>query len=249
MKAILTYHSLDDSGSPISVEPAAFRAHARWLAAGHVRVLSVDELLAAPAGEDAVALTFDDAFANFASEAAPALLEHALPCTVFVVSGHAGGTNAWRGVDEPGIPTLPLLDWDALGRLAEAGVELGAHTHTHPPLAALDAASAEREIARSVDEIERRTGRRPRGFAYPYGSVGPDADAAVTRLGLWGVTTDLRALGARESLSTLPRVDMYYFRSQAGLEGWGTARFRYYLRARAGARHVRHALAAARRRR
>ena len=42
MRAILTYHSIDESGSPISVDPDAFRRHVRWLASGRVRVTTPD---------------------------------------------------------------------------------------------------------------------------------------------------------------------------------------------------------------
>ena len=37
MKAILTYHSIDESGSVISIPEATFRRHVAWLAAGRVR--------------------------------------------------------------------------------------------------------------------------------------------------------------------------------------------------------------------
>ena len=34
MRGILTYHSVDPSGSPISIDEKAFRAHVAWLASG-----------------------------------------------------------------------------------------------------------------------------------------------------------------------------------------------------------------------
>ena len=40
MRAILTYHSIDDSGSPISIAPADFRRHLDWLTSGRVPVRS-----------------------------------------------------------------------------------------------------------------------------------------------------------------------------------------------------------------
>src|SRR5437867_8920915 len=131
MRAILTYHSIDASGSPISVDPEAFAGHVAWLGSARVRVVGLDALLAAGEGEDLVALSFDDGFENFATRAAPALLERGFPVTLFVVSEHTGRTNEWGGRSQPRIPTLPLLDWDALGRLVEQGVSLGSHTRTH----------------------------------------------------------------------------------------------------------------------
>jgi peptidoglycan/xylan/chitin deacetylase (PgdA/CDA1 family) len=122
MRAILTYHSIDPSGSPISVPLAAFERHLRWLASGAVRVLSLEALLEAPAEHDAVALTFDDGFRSFGELAAPRLEAAGLPATVFVVSGHVGRTNAWGGVVSPGITDVQLIDFVELGLILWFGL-------------------------------------------------------------------------------------------------------------------------------
>lgn len=239
MRAILTYHSIDGSGSPISVAPEEFQAHVRWLAGSGVRVVPLAELLALPAGADAVALTFDDAFLNFGEAAAPLLLEHGLPATLFVVPGHVGGTNAWGGVRSDRVPTLPLLGWEALAALAERGIVLGAHTLTHPHLTQLSGAALAEELGGGAAAIARETGRQPDALAYPYGDVDRavvDAARADYRI---AVTTELRALGAVEEPLALPRLDMYYWRAAGQLEAWGTARFAGRLWARARARQCR----------
>ena len=134
LRAILTYHAVDPARSPISMEEATFRRHAAWLASGRVRVCALADLPGQPADADAVALTFDDGFVSFAERAWPVLRDHGLSATVFVVSDHVGGTNAWGQRPAPGNPSLPLMGWETLGRLAEAGVELGAHTRSHRDL-------------------------------------------------------------------------------------------------------------------
>ena len=53
MRAILTYHTIDDSGSPISVSPAVFQTQVQWLAEGPVRVLSLEDLVSASPEDDA----------------------------------------------------------------------------------------------------------------------------------------------------------------------------------------------------
>ena len=78
MRAILTWHSLDRSGSPISVPPEEFRRQVEWLAASGVRAVTVGKLLELPDEEDAAALTFDDGFANFGEAAAPVLSEYGI---------------------------------------------------------------------------------------------------------------------------------------------------------------------------
>lgn len=243
MKAILTYHSVDESGSVISISEATFRGHVAWLAAGRIRVLPLEQLVAAPDDVDAVAITFDDGLESFARIAAPMLRDHALPATLFVVTDAVGATNAWGGRADPGIPVFPLLGWDALGRLAADGVSLGAHTCSHPRLDRLDAAVAEHEIVASKVRLARELGVEAPTFAYPYGDVSDVARGVVAREFRHGVTTRFAALGAHDDPARLPRLDSYYFRRPGSLESWGSARFRVRMGLLAGARTVRRSLA------
>jgi len=239
MRAILTYHSIDRSGSPISISEEAFARHVAWLASGRVQVTTVDRLLRLPDTADAVALAFDDGFRNFSDVAAPLLCGHGLPATIFVVADHVGGTNAWGRKREPGIPELPLLDWPELERLAALGVTVAAHTRSHRPLTVLSETELADEIAGAAHLITRRTGLAPAGFAYPYGAVTDAAAALVGATYAWGCTTELRALREDNDRVRLPRIDMYYFRERGRIESWGTTRFSYYLKLRSQARRFR----------
>ncbi len=244
MRAILTWHSLDRSGSPISLSPDEFRRQVTWLSEGEVRVVGLEQLLELTDEVPAVSLTFDDGFVNFATEAAPVLQQHGLPVTLFIVTGHVGRDNRWGGSGDPGIPSLPLLDWDALGKLREAGVSLGAHTRTHPRLTRCGAAELAAELAESAEEMHRRLGERPVGMAYPNGDVDvPVADAAATTYD-WACTTEFRALGTADVRHRLPRLDARYFRDPARFAGWGSPRFRAWLWSRRQARRVRASVSA-----
>ncbi|MGH7695892.1 MAG: polysaccharide deacetylase family protein, partial [Gemmatimonadaceae bacterium] len=94
MRAIFMYHSIDESGSAISVDARAFRRHMEFLARGRPRVIPLRDISTSNAADETVALTFDDGFANFGEFAAPLLADLGLPATVFVVTDHVGGTNA-----------------------------------------------------------------------------------------------------------------------------------------------------------
>ncbi|MGI8497100.1 MAG: polysaccharide deacetylase family protein [Gemmatimonadaceae bacterium] len=239
MRGILTYHSVDSSGSAISVDAESFRDHVRWLASGRVQVLPIEQLLLLPPEADAVALTFDDGFENFGTIAAPLLLEHALPVTLFIVTDRVGKTSAWGGRDDPRAPTLPLLGWHSIGKLAETGVSIGAHSHTHPFLSRIEGSELEGEILGCRDRIERELGRVPEAFAYPYGDLHAASADLVARSYRWGCTTDLRTLAITETPERLPRVDAYYLRAKGRLEGWGSPAFRRQLWIRSCARVVR----------
>jgi peptidoglycan/xylan/chitin deacetylase (PgdA/CDA1 family) len=52
----------------------------------------------------------------------------------------------------------------------DAGLDIGAHTLTHPALAQLDPAAARQEIVSSKKMLEDLAGRPVRHFCYPYGS-------------------------------------------------------------------------------
>lgn len=192
-----------------------------------------------PDDVDAVALTFDDGFTSFARLALPLLQAHALPATVFVVSEHVGGTNAWQGRTHPGIPVLPLMDWQTLEQVVASGVVVGAHTRSHPDLTALPAAVVAVELGESAATIERAVGVRPTTFAYPYGRYTHDVIAAVGQWFTHACTTELRPLTGADDPLALPRLDAWYFQRPGQLEAWGSAPFRRRLWLRARGREVR----------
>jgi peptidoglycan/xylan/chitin deacetylase (PgdA/CDA1 family) len=238
VKAILTYHSVDSSGSVISVDPSTFERHVRWLGSGAVTVVSLIDLLSLSDDRDAVAITFDDAFTNFRTEAWPRLEAHGLPVTLYVPTGFVGRTNEWDAIPGGGMPTLPILDWSWLARLQEAGVTLGAHSRAHPDLRRLDENRIRDEVWGSLDDIARETGRRPDTFAYPYGYWNGTAASVVRGACLSACTTELRTLTGREQPHLLPRLDVYYLRGPAVIEDFGRWTFKQYLQVRAATRTV-----------
>jgi len=202
-----------------------------------VRTLS--DLLADEGDGDAVAITFDDGFTSFDELAWPRLREAGLPATLYVVTGRVGEDNRWGGRPEPGIPDLPLMDWEALGRVAGEGVELGGHGRAHLRLDQAGDAEVEDEIEGCREEIRKRTGSAPSSFAYPYGAYDDRAEAAAVRTYENAVTTELRPLRGRDPAHRLPRLDAFYLRRPGRLERFGSGGFRRYVAVRAALRGVR----------
>ncbi len=73
-----------------------------------------------------------------------------------------------------------MLDWDELRELSAAGVEIGAHTRTHPILTAVSDDVARGEIRASKQALEQGLQREVRQFAYPNGPGVPRNHDAST---------------------------------------------------------------------
>lgn len=78
-----------------------------------------------------------------------------------------------RRAELPTISSL-MMERDHVTALAQAGMEIGAHTHSHPILSGLSESQAESEIAQGKSELEAILGKPVESFAYPNGSIKRD---------------------------------------------------------------------------
>jgi peptidoglycan/xylan/chitin deacetylase (PgdA/CDA1 family) len=241
MRAILTFHGVDESGSVLSFAPSALRSLlARVRASGH-EVVPLRALLA-DATPRRVALSFDDGLASVATEALPILREAGATATLFLTTGHVGGHNDWAG--QPGwAPRFPMLGWDQVDALVAAGWEIQSHTVRHLDLRGLADAALEDELGGANDAIERRVGKRPDSLAFPYGHFDARVLAVARRHNPHCFTTELAPLGAAagEPARGYPRLDAYYLQAEPVQRAFGSAPFRAYVGLRALARRLRAA--------
>lgn len=211
----------------------------RWLSSSKVSVVGVKDILTSEHDRDAVALTFDDAFTNFLTVAWPLLRDHGFPVTLFVPTSYAGQSNHWDSLPGGEMQSLPILDWNSLGSLAEQGVDLGAHSRSHPDMRNLTDEEVTTEIAGSLEDIERETGIVPRGFAYPYGRYDDRVVQIAGQYCDWACTTELRQLAGTDDRYRLPRLDSFFLRGPARISQYGTPLFRSYLSLRNTVRQAR----------
>ena len=242
MKAIMTYHSIDPSGSVISVDEPTWRRHVEWYRSQHVQVVPLATLVTASAVDNAVAITFDDGFVNFRDCAWPLLKANGLPVTLFVPTDFVGAHNSWTASASVRVPSLPIMDWDSLGQLAADGVSIGSHTRRHPDLRTLSPTALHDEIGGAAEELNRKLGKKPIEFAYPFGFVNPTVESVVRDHHTLACSTELAILSERATPWRLPRLDAFYYRSPGHLERFGSSRFKSHLWIRSRARSLRHAL-------
>ena len=237
MRAILTFHSIDDSGSVVSYAPDTFARLLAALAEARMPVCDLDTLLA-PATTRGVAITFDDGMKSVHTHALPVLRDHGVASHLFLATGSVGGNNRWAAQPE-GIPELEMLGWKEIEGLHGAGMRIESHTHSHPDLRSAGGSAMSEECERADRLIEERLGRRPAYFAYPYGRHDARTrDLARSRYRA-AVTVKLGELRGGDDPAALPRLDTYYLRAPwiyRGLEG---ALPRAYLALRGVLRQVR----------
>ncbi len=188
---VLLYHSIQKHPRPEHhgwvTAPEVFAEHMAYLHDEGYRTLTVSEyaeMLGEPmveAPERTVVITFDDGFADFAEHALPALTRHQLRATMYVVTGCVGSTSTW--LESVGEGDRQMLGWSEIEALVEAGIEVGAHTHSHPQLDIISRDAAWEEIRRSRGVLEDRLGHEVSSFAYPFGFHGPRIRALVERAG------------------------------------------------------------------
>jgi peptidoglycan/xylan/chitin deacetylase (PgdA/CDA1 family) len=208
LSAIVTYHSLDRSGSVISTTQDTFRRHLDTLRAAHIPISPLSEIHNRPGS---VAITFDDGFENFRESALPLLIEYGIPATVFVVTGYCGCDNRWPS-QSASAPRLPLMDWSGLKEVSAAGYEIGAHTVTHPDLTKLSAQKVDQELLESRDRIEQQIGCTVRSFAFPYGCLNDRITQRAAKYFGRACGTRLDYVTPASNALQLPRIDAYYLR-------------------------------------
>lgn len=171
--AVLCYHSLSDNEHETAVTPEEFVRHMDALAARGFVFVSLGDIAAWVRGEralprKAVALTFDDGYADFETTALPVLKKFQALGAVFVI-GEPQSTE-WNLNEEP-----PFLTQDALARLKQdPSVEVGYHSRTHPNLAKLSEGELQKEVTPPLPA---------RYFAYPGGDHSPAAAQALRAAG------------------------------------------------------------------
>jgi peptidoglycan/xylan/chitin deacetylase (PgdA/CDA1 family) len=241
---VLTYHSIDPSGSVISIAPDEFRRHMQRLSQAGWRTLrlreAMDGLSRGAWPSRSLVLTFDDGYTSVIEFAMGELAVHGFTAIVFAVSGSVGRTNRWPG--QPSwVPDLPLLDWPALRSLVESGWELGAHSRTHARLPSLAADEVAREMRESKQELQDRCGAEVNAFAYPYGVTSPTVVQTAASHFTAAFGTRLAYVSPHSHPFELERLDAYYLRSGRLLEDLDSIRARSYFAIRRAVRRWRPA--------
>ncbi|MCW3100425.1 MAG: Polysaccharide deacetylase [Chthonomonadaceae bacterium] len=215
---ILSYHRivpvvpLDDvTGNCLSMQ--TFERQLQWLQQRGYRCISLEEITAggastaAPAGQGlpprAVAITFDDGYADNYEYAWPLLQKYGLTATIFLVTGSIGGTNAFdTGANDTSVPMLSLSQ---IKEMQQAGITFGSHSVTHPAtLTTLSDSALKAELEGAKQQIQRLLDPAFLPFAYPHSQLDSRVEKSVQEA---GYHVACAGVGTRFTRFCLHRVD------------------------------------------
>jgi peptidoglycan/xylan/chitin deacetylase (PgdA/CDA1 family) len=192
---VLTYHRVNDSHprDRLTVRSAAFASQMETLARSGRPVLLLGDAVAAlraatPMPTGAVAVTFDDGYADNAEVALPILERLSIRATFFVATGFMGTASTldrYRGCCRDD----GMMSWDQVRALRAAGHEVGGHGRTHRELATLSPEEARGEADGCARDIADAIGERPRLFCYPRGSTSAGVRRIVAEAGFEAACT------------------------------------------------------------
>jgi peptidoglycan/xylan/chitin deacetylase (PgdA/CDA1 family) len=133
-----------------------------------------------------IILTFDDGYRDFLTAAMPVLRAHDFLATVFLVAERIGERSDWDAVYGD---TAPLLSWEEVLALREAGIEFGCHSSLHRPMTGMRLPEMAADAVRARAFLEEGLATSVNTIAYPYGAQSELVRRVIEDLGFRGAVS------------------------------------------------------------
>lgn len=175
---VLYYHGIK------KIDVKAFREQISYLAQ-NCSVVKPSEIKTAAANNtnNAIAITFDDAFVNIYENAVPILKQYNLPAGIFVPVGNIAKNPEWKMPNDCPDRNEAIMSARQIEELDKEGFEIFSHTLSHPVLTSLDDENLETELASSKDALAKIVGHEISGISYPHGAFDSKVCKAAKKCG------------------------------------------------------------------
>ena len=187
---VLFYHRVADTdATDWTISRAGFAAQLDWLQQ-HFELLSMDQvherLRTGYNDRPAVAITFDDGYAENMDFALPLLAEREIPCMYYVSTSFVLNQAGFPHDIELGLQLHPNSVSD-LKQIVKWGLDVGAHTRTHADLGKIaDSPRLREELIGCRRELVNLLNVPVDHFAFPYGqtsNITPEAIEVARQAG------------------------------------------------------------------
>ncbi|MBL4744352.1 MAG: polysaccharide deacetylase family protein [Cycloclasticus sp.] len=235
MRAILTFHSIDNSGAIVSYPIKKFAELLEKLRKSNIPILSLDQILADPF-KQGVVITFDDGMRSVYENALPILKEYAAPAHVFIATAAIENTeNIEQAIT---IGDFDMLSWHEIEQLQASGIQVDAHTHRHPDMRTINKEQILEEFHLSHEILASKIGVTPNYFAYPFGYHNQLARDCAADFYKASMTTELKPLSKNYDEAAIPRLDSFYFQTSNAINNLDSSMMTMYLKLRNAMRNV-----------
>jgi peptidoglycan/xylan/chitin deacetylase (PgdA/CDA1 family) len=172
---VLCYHSVHPTHPFRSATPELFGQHLSWLE-DNCDVVPFTDVVAATTAErrrPAVSITFDDGYDDNHAYVLPALKASGMSATFFVTAGFVDRDpvviERFRYLRRCDSDHIRPLEWSQVREILDEGMEVGAHTYSHPNLARVGPSDLKHELAGAKLIIEDQLQTGITSLAYPFG--------------------------------------------------------------------------------
>ncbi|WP_328677117.1 polysaccharide deacetylase family protein [Streptomyces sp. NBC_00322] len=221
---VLLYHAVMDDPpdwiAEFTVTPRDFGAQLDAIVASGRTPVTISALAGhfagrSPLPDRPVVLTIDDGFADLPGPTADALAARALPATAYLTTGAV--TPGRRSL----LPPAPMMKLAQAPLLEQYGMEVGAHTVTHPQLDTLPAKALRRELGEPKAVLEDVLGHEVVHLAYPHGYNSPAVRRAALRAGYASAVAVRHALSSEtDETYRIARLILRRSHTVADVEAW-----------------------------
>jgi len=125
-----------------------------------------------------------------------------------------------------------MLSWQEVREMQRHGMEIGAHTLTHPDLTRVSRERVEEEVRGSKEQIEEMLGTPAVSFCYPYGCCNARSRDVVRQHFSSACSGRLGLITHKSDRYALERVEAYYLNTDRRFRLMTTGMFPWYLRMR-----------------
>lgn len=204
---ILMYHyvdelppNADDIRRGLTISPQLFRDHLSYLQQEGYQTITFRQayealMTGSPLPPKPVILTFDDGYDHHYSVVFPMLREFRMVGTFYVITGLLDNER------------MGYMTWEQAAEMANAGMEIGAHTKNHIDLRARSFDTLVYEIVGSIESVTAHTGHKLISFSYPIGRYDEDTLAVMATLSpIVAVTTQAGSRITSDQLLEVPRL-------------------------------------------